>query len=239
MKNLFLFIIIIFCFSSFSQNKISKVIYKVGRYNSNYQNNPNIKIETTPFDVELNLLEFNLYYNNDISLFSMVNSLSKNNDFEAKSARIMAGGLCYKNSITKEKIEQIESFDIIYNVIKPYEEYIWEITSEKKIINGYLCYKAKTRKVMYNELRNSESVFTPEAWFCPEIPSKFGPKGLDDLPGLVIEATFNGRIYYYATKIEFDCKENINLVKPDKFKYVTEDELIKIDIENFRKFNDN
>lgn len=239
MKKIILSIILFSCNNLFSQNTINKVTYKVGRYNSNYSNDTHKKNENTPFDVELNILTFHLYYNNEISLFSPVDGLNKNNDFEAKSARIMAGNLCYKNNRTMEKIEQIESFDEIYNVAKPFEEYLWEITSETRKINGYICYKAKTKKRMHNELRQSSSIFTPEAWFCPEIPSTFGPKGLDGLPGLVLEATFNGRIYYYATEIEFDTKDKINLIKPTKYKYVSEEELIKIDAENFRKFNDN
>ena len=235
--SLILFLISFNCI--LAQNTITKVTYKVGRYNSNYKDDPTKKNEITPFDVELNLLTYYLYYDSDISLFLPVEGLTKNNDFESKSARIMAGELCYKNTKTKEKIEQIETFDILYNVIKPYEEYQWEITSETKKIYGYQCYKAKTKKTMFNELRQSSSTFSPEAWFCPEIPSKFGPKGLDGLPGLVLEATFNGRIYYFATKIEFETKENINLARPSKFKFVSEEELFKIDAENFKKFNGN
>lgn len=221
-----------------AQNILNKVEYKVGRYNTMYENNPNLKQEQTNFDVELNLLDYVLLYDNSKSIFYLTNGMSKSDDFEAQSARVMAGGTCYKNLITLEKIEQIDSFDQQYNVIKDINEYSWEITNEIKIINGYKCFKAITKKELRNELKASTSTFNPVVWFCPEIPSVFGPKGLDGLPGLVLEGTFNGRIYFYATKINFNNQENLKIEKPTKGQFVTETEMTKIDLANFKKYNE-
>jgi GLPGLI family protein len=60
----------------------------------------------------------------------------------------------------------------------------WKISPEKKIINGYTCYKA-IGKVKYFIDKYSYYV---EAWFCPEIPLPYGPDIYAGLPGLVFEA---------------------------------------------------
>lgn len=55
----------------------------------------------------------------------------------------------------------------------------WEITTEKNIIKGIACQKAKgwCKGRLY------------EAWFAPGIPFSAGPLKLSGLPGLIIEAT--------------------------------------------------
>ena len=81
--------------------------------------------------------------------------------------------------------------------------------------------------------------FTPTVWFAPSLPYSFGPIGLDGLPGLVLEATFNGRIYYFATNIIFNDKSLLDIEKPKEGKYVTESEFKKIGLENYNKYNGN
>ena len=108
-----------------------------------------------------------------------------------------------------------------FYVVKPYDEYKWEITTETKIINGFNCYKTATVKKQFDEVRNFIRRFWPIVWFAPEIPFSFGPKGLDGLAGLVLEATFNGNLFYYAANINLNFKDNVKIEKPEKGKYVS------------------
>ena len=89
---------------------------------------------------------------------------------------------------------------------------------------------------IYNPIKQTKTIFYPVVWFTPEIATSFGPKGLDGLPGLILEATINGKSYIYATKIEIDLK-NIKIERP-KGKNITEKDLENILIEENKKRNE-
>ncbi len=57
----------------------------------------------------------------------------------------------------------------------------WTLTNETKTIDSYLCYKAT-----YNHSAKSMQGLVT-AWYCPELPFSFGPKGYGGLPGLIVE----------------------------------------------------
>ena len=57
----------------------------------------------------------------------------------------------------------------------------WVLTNETKIVDEYKCYKA----TMSFSIESRKGMIT--AWYCPEIPFSFGPKGYGGLPGLIIE----------------------------------------------------
>jgi GLPGLI family protein len=87
---------------------------------------------------------------------------------------------------------------------------------------------------MYNPVKNRKLVFTPIVWFTPDIPASFGSKGLDGLPGLVLEGTINGKKFIYASKIEFDYKKFKEIAKPKGGKDITQKELENVMLENFK-----
>ena len=120
-------------------------------------------------------------------------------------------------------------------VIQPFDHYKWEITAEIKIINGFKCYKAKTNEERFSKTRNKIIVTSPEVWFAPEIPYDYGPFRLTGLPGLVLEATLNGKVYYYATKIDLNYKGTLpaKMERPSKGKFVTENEMEDIQMKTF------
>ena len=134
------------------------------------------------------------------------------------------------------KLYQTEKPEL-YNVIVPFEQYKWEITTETKIIDGYKCYKAiTTYEDIYNPYKDRKLVFNPVVWFTPDIPASFGPKGLDGLPGLILEGSINGKKYLYASKIEFEYKKIKVIEKPKGGKDITQKELENIIIETFKKY---
>jgi len=62
----------------------------------------------------------------------------------------------------------------------------WKIEKETKKIDQYTCYKATALTL------DSDGKSQPvEAWFCPEIPFAFGPRGFGGLPGLILELRYD------------------------------------------------
>jgi GLPGLI family protein len=100
-----------------------------------------------------------------------------------------------------------------------------------------LCYKATAQVQEYDENRKQVNKFNPYVWFTPTIPTSFGPAGLDGLPGLVLEGTFNGRLYYYATNISFNHQTKLAIDRPKSGKFITQEELTKINAEIFKRNN--
>jgi GLPGLI family protein len=174
--------------------------------------------------------EFHLYANDSITVFAKKDKLITEK-INALS-QLIGNGVYYSNKKSKEKIKHLEMLGELFNITFAFDEYKWEITAESKIIYGYNCYKAITHKETFSKSRNKVLVTNPVAWFSPEIPVNAGPFGLIGLPGLVLEATLNGKTYYYATKIDLDYsgKASLKLEKPLKGKYVTEKELEKIQL---------
>lgn len=61
-------------------------------------------------------------------------------------------------------------------IVDDFFDWQWEITDEKKEINGYVCTKAISKINGYHF----------EAWFTDEIPISAGPEKYDSLPGLIL-----------------------------------------------------
>jgi len=243
-KRILYFAFVSFIFINSLSSQVTRVVYK----NSLYGGDINIaklpeekKKGLSAKQVELleEMLrndantEFELFYNGSESLYQKVEKLdiSESTNFN----KIIDNNKYYKNIKTKIKLYQTERPEL-YNVIVPFEQYNWEITTETKNIDGYKCYKAiTTYEDMYNPVKDRKLVFTPIVWFTPDIPASFGPKGLDGLPGLVLEATINGKKFIYASKIEFDYKKIKEIAKPRGGKDITQKELENVMLENFKK----
>ena len=232
------------------QEKTVCVTYKMALPIENQSNDAKIKFANNNVSDDLRKtigkanelkyqIEFELYYNKNESLYKMVDALEVNNDLANRFAKILAGGkkIRYKNNVTKEKLYQIESSGEKFTVNLDFEEYLWNITSETKMINGYKCYKATSYKEEYDKIRDRKNSFYPVVWFTPEIPSSFGPDGLDGLPGLVLEGSANGKKFMYATKINLNYIDKIVIEKPSKGKNVTEKEYLDIITKIFKDIN--
>jgi len=218
---------------------ISKVVYKTSLYKANEKLNSNITELQDKLVQFQESFEFELYFDKSKSIFKLVDKIDLDDQsVEYKIARGLSNDLFYRDLLKKEKINQTTSNDELFNVIKPIDEYKWIITNETKVIDGYTCYKATCQYNTYDENRKKPLSFNPIVWFAPSLPYSFGPSGLDGLPGLVLEGTFNGRLYFYATKISFNDKTLIKLDRPIHGKYVDETDFLKIDAENFRKINE-
>lgn len=101
-----------------------------------------------------------------------------------------------------------------------YKKKEWEITSESKTIDKYLCYKA-TYKYDYLARDNKVKTRIITAWFTPSLPFSYGPKNYNGLPGLILELQ-DWNTTFLATKIELSDKE-IKIDFP-KGKTITQEE---------------
>lgn len=216
-----------------NSNQIKKIIYNIGTYKIETNE---IKSNEVPKDVIEKILknqekiQFELIIDNESSLFRIIDRLEEKDNMDYKISAIINGGtiIYYKNINSKEKIYQAELQGQKFNIQLPFEQYKWEISQEYKYINGFKCYKATTSFEKADKGRGTLKSYSPIVWFTPEIPLPYGPKGLDGLPGLVLEATIDGFDYIYSSKIIFDDNSNNKIENPAKGKTITEDEFQNI-----------
>ena len=162
------------------------------------------------------MLEFELIFDKNSSLFQLVDKIVEEKNMDYKIASIVNGGNLthYKNINAKEKMYQVEFQGQKFNVALPFEQYKWEITDTIKYIAGFKCFKATTTLEKNDNGRNIRKILHPVVWFTSEIPTSFGPNGLDGLPGLVLEGSLDGRTFFYASKIVQNYKEKYKIEKP-------------------------
>ncbi|MBO9619444.1 MAG: GLPGLI family protein [Niabella sp.] len=92
----------------------------------------------------------------------------------------------------------------------------WSITDSTKTIKGFVCQKATGES--YGRRYT--------AWFCADLPYRFGPRRLNGLPGLILEAYDEKReIVYTLNRVEdfnagippFGLQTNAEIVTPEAF----------------------
>lgn len=109
----------------------------------------------------------------------------------------------------------------IKTIIHLPRDFDWQMTTETKIIQGYTCYKAHSS---YTVVRGDRIFTFPIiAWFTPEIPYPFGPKGYFGLPGLIMELQ-ERNITYGVSKITFDNSTTQKMPNIPNYKSITEAE---------------
>ncbi len=229
----------------FSQNDIALVKYRIIKIDNNSsdkiefesKNDSKILKKVREITGSLDDVECQLFFDNKISLFKTKEKLELNEDFNYKMAKVLAGGIRYKNLNTKEKIERRNSLGMSVNIFYPFDEYKWTITNETKKIGKYICRKAISINTDIDTVRNEEKIFNVEAWFTNEIPVPFGPAGLDGLPGLVLEASPNGKIVFYIDSIIFNFSNDEKLlVRPKGGTNFSEKEYLTLLQKKFLEF---
>ena len=117
--------------------------------------------------------------------------------------------IVYKDSIYQNNSEGAFE-ENQYLIVKPIEKK-WNLTNESKKIDNYICYKATTEYIVINS--KGKFVHPVIAWYCPEIPNKFGPAGYGGLPGMILELQEKNNVFG-AIKIELKAPlEKIQIPK--------------------------
>lgn len=216
---------IFFFFSiiAISQNKTFEVTYVKG-----YKN---FKDTTSTTPKILKNLKYKLTFNNIEGRFEYIDQMvidgTKNNSrYKGKGG---GNGIYYKNVSSEENLWQFDELDKTFLVEDNFKKYKWELfKGEKKIILGYLCYKAVGTYEEYTSMRGNKTIKV-EVWYSPDIPVSFGPSGYDGVPGLVLESK-KGSFYFIAEKIKEVKKNNTKIIKP-KGERISRDGLNKMLIE--------
>lgn len=226
MKNTIVCIIFFCCLNLYSQGSSGKIIYNI--------QSPNI--ETASKDPKSVLLKkmmvenaknqsFTLEFNKNRSSFVRNAKLDLPSGIEKivdniASAVITTSFDCFIDQNAENYILRNNEGILITKPFKPLD---WEVLTESKTIDGYLCYKAVYKKKIIN-MKNEEKIIPVTAWFSPSLPYSYGPKEFYGLPGLIIELE-EGKSIFYASEISiFDLKKEI--VFP-KGKTITEEEYNK------------
>lgn len=235
-KYFLLIILFIFCagVKAQEQNEVSYVNYKMklssptNKAKNDTLKNNDLNKKAKEVMQSIYDIECELYFTKTRSLFRVKHNLRLEEDYNYKIVKRAAGGIKIKDLENKTKIEHKQSYGEHLNIEYPFDEFDWIITKEKKIIGKYICYKAKTYKLDYNPIDKGFRRFNITAWFTPEIPIPFGPKGMDGLPGLVLEAS-SGRIVFFATHIKLNSLNNPELLEAPKGGInITEEQLIEV-----------
>lgn len=150
------------------------------------------------------------------------------------SALVGVRNMTYHNLETKEMLHKVNADGLIIKknefVIKEVNNLKWKITSETKLIDAYLCYKALTYKTIIKNGKEFQETAT--SWFCPKLPYAFGPAKYSELPGLILEIQ-EKNIAFMIKNISFDPEENIIITIPEAKKIISQQEYHTITNERF------
>lgn len=204
MKQIFILLISTFFFHSFSQTTI--VEYKLERNISekNFKELPEFAKKIFSKDYFYTLTHCNAiveYKISDSIIDEVADSENKKiNEIEMDNS---IQKYIYKDLTDNVAYSELFLIDEMINIKDKLIEREWKITSESKIINGYTCKKAVSKKF------NGKTY----AWFTEEIDIKTGPDFFDGLPGLILEIN-SKHFNWIATSVKKISKETI-LIKPE------------------------
>ena len=164
-------------------------------------------------------LSFTLLFNKENAVFSSNEGLGGENQ-DVFMAKVSAG---YMSEVYQNKYFSLTPVDKIYGdyLLKTDATKDWELVNESKEIEGFLCYKATSTKVVVNTKGTFR--FPIIAWYCPKIPFSFGPNGYGNLPGLILELQVRN-VVYGVKKIELNLKKTPLLIKPKDYPVISSEQ---------------
>ena len=174
-------------------------------------------------------MNMELWFNEEAARYAPSSVMSpESQTYEAEGGRMkmmfrnMAGKSEYFFDLEKEEVVEKQEFMTRDFIIRDEaEQPAWKITGEQEMIMGYPCMRA--------ELFEKEDSTTLVAWFTPQIPVKVGPRGMRQLPGLILKAEMPDRhMEIVATEINLDKVDADKLKPPKKGKKVTREEYMQI-----------
>jgi GLPGLI family protein len=231
MKSIIIFFSLLVYSGCLAQVSSGEIIYEVRVNPVSFFNNIEKSVSEQKQINKINsiipTLKFGLIFNNKKSVFCIKKQMvTGSNDFHTEMAILLTQGdktiFCdIQNRQLLEKTSFLGEEFLIKSLI---DDLKWEITKEKKYIDTYLSFKAIAFKEI--KVQNKLKRFDYVAWFCPEIPFRYGPVNIVGLPGMVLEFV-NSNLIYKATEIKLS-KNQISIEIPNEGKIVTKEEFDKI-----------
>ncbi|TXI67991.1 MAG: GLPGLI family protein [Flavobacterium sp.] len=216
-------ILLFLTINSYAQIQSGKIEYKlVIGYDEKLSNDVILKPYLEKAQEGAKQISFFLSFNKEASFFEM-NDFVKDENTEFAKAFSVATNSYYTLANSEKKIKQVDNHFGQF-IVNYHEKTEWELENETKYIGEHLCYKASSEQIVINSKGTFKHPIT--AWYCPNIPFSFGPKGYTALPGLILELQERNLIYG-AFKIDLK-KENDIIAEPKKGKVLTEEEYNKI-----------
>ncbi len=215
MKKIFFLTILLAYFNLYSQSKSGKAIYSVKIQSDSLLKKTmsfRLREKYERAENEIKNLKLKLIFNDTISCFS----IEKNTSVDLFALKITdCEKTFFTNLISNQVLFTVPERKGIFSknefLVQKKIENNWIFTNEVKFIQNFKCYKA------YQEIsiKNDEGTFyrTIIAWYCPEIPFTFGPKGYCDLPGLILELHDNNTVFGLTELSIYDNSLNIELPK--------------------------
>lgn len=214
-----LILIIIFFISLFSFGQNSEITYRIINADSGEIKEKNLSISAKTkiknLYNALNNIECVLVFNTDFSVFREVDKMEIDNDPYQKMASIFVAGTYFNDRKNDVQIKQKWFSDKLFNIQIADKKIDWKIMKDTREIGGYTCYKAQL-----------ESDDTVTAWFAPELNFPFGPKGVGELPGVILELSLK-KITFYAIKISLGNNTDL-LELPTEGELITEEAYSKL-----------
>lgn len=216
MKYILTLLMLICVLSVFAQKKINgKITYKV-------INNVDIKTDTIKeksikyllnkmlSDDNTDNLILSLIFNNEASYFYMNEKLESKDAFKINPIKIEIENRGDIFTNIKQKVSYSKNIDLQNTLIKDSLYFNWELTKEKKNIQGFTCYKAIGERKIYKRKLDKYVTNKVIAWYSPKINISTGPLGYGNLPGLILELTETDLFTIVCAKIAFDKKINLD-----------------------------
>ena len=187
-----LLFLLLFCagFKTKAQNNNSGVaVYKVypniKRVEALSPKN-NIYAEIKDALKHLDQLQYKLYFNAEIAYYDIEEQLAnERNPAVQNAAKLARNTPFYTLQPSGESFNKIEFMGDDYLIAQKCSEYAWEIQQETKIIEG-----------------PNEEALEIIAYFCPQLPFNYGPKGYCGLPGMILYLE-DHLVIYEMTKLQF------------------------------------
>lgn len=204
------FKVILFCITivsianCYGQSVSGKVLYKIQLVGFGTESSSPENKELNESIVEIaNKKTATLTFNSKQSGFVLDKQLLSDSD--NNSVRIMAEKIAFIEINGQNYfLDKIKNSTVLQNmdgilIEKENEKLEWEITTESKKIDGYLCYKAIYLMKFVNR-RGMNTSIPIVAWFAPSLPYSYGPKYFTGLPGLILELT-DRKVTFLASSI--------------------------------------
>jgi GLPGLI family protein len=222
-KILILFLLTRFCYS---QENYS-IIYNTYPTYGSIEDEEVIKKSTVNYifkglDQAIRNTEFQLDINRNESFFYFKDKLYEDEKIKRLAKSFCGSSDFYINTEKNLKIK-INYFAEKKYFINDTTRYDWTIYNESKMIDNKPCYKATTiKRTLINDVIKEKEIV---AWFYPEIPISFGPKGYDGLPGLIMELQ-DDKVTFVVSQILKNPK--IKISKQDLTNVISEKKYIEI-----------
>jgi len=200
---------------TYSQNEKLKVIYEVKVNYDEFENNdPSVKSRIEAINNQIETLDFVLKVDGKKSIFKINERMVSDNNTALNGAIVSVSGQYSYFKDADIKLKHGDIYGKEMSVLLDKEKYAnWEILKEQKNILGFRCFKAMTTYKSFD--KNEEEIEVEVyAWFTPEIPFSVGPKDIDGLPGLILEASTNKRFIFVASEIELN-PDDLSVKKPE------------------------